>query len=241
MSTQSPRGQSRLMRQEDDPEQRMARVSWRPILIFVALVMGLSWLISLVLWLGGWDSLFGFSPAMLVMLTPSLATLIVVLVVRRPRSIARATALWPLHPAGATAGYCLVALVVFPLLGTLATLLAAGVGAIELDTANFSMLRQHLAEVVPGFTGQGTGFPPTAYLTWLGTLFVGFLSVLPFAFGEEWGWRGYLLPRLPLGVWSALLLSGLIHGLWHAPILLLLSDFLAPAQVAPYSSRTWPP
>jgi uncharacterized protein len=42
------------------------------------------------------------------------------------------------------------------------------------------------------------------------------------AFGEEIGWRGYLLPRLlPIGQWAALLLSGAAWGLWHAPIILL--------------------
>ncbi len=44
----------------------------------------------------------------------------------------------------------------------------------------------------------------------------------PVIFGEEWGWRGYLLPRLlPLGQWRALVLSGVIWGLWHAPINML--------------------
>ncbi|MFT4417031.1 type II CAAX prenyl endopeptidase Rce1 family protein [Fredinandcohnia humi] len=39
--------------------------------------------------------------------------------------------------------------------------------------------------------------------------------------GEELGWRGYLLPKLlPLGMKKALLLSGLIHCLWHFPIIL---------------------
>ncbi len=41
-------------------------------------------------------------------------------------------------------------------------------------------------------------------------------------FGEEFGWRGYLLPKLaPLGgVWAALLV-GVIWGLWHAPLIVL--------------------
>ena len=42
-------------------------------------------------------------------------------------------------------------------------------------------------------------------------------------FGEEWGWRGYLLPRL-LGRFSiipTLLISGIIWGIWHAPITLI--------------------
>lgn len=40
--------------------------------------------------------------------------------------------------------------------------------------------------------------------------------------GEEIGWRGYLLPRLEyLGAWAAVLLSGLLHGVWHLPVILL--------------------
>src|SRR4051812_31320664 len=39
------------------------------------------------------------------------------------------------------------------------------------------------------------------------------------AFGEEIGWRGYLLPHLStLGQGRALFLSGFLHGLWHLPI-----------------------
>ena len=40
-------------------------------------------------------------------------------------------------------------------------------------------------------------------------------------FGEEWGWRGYLLPKIArrMGFLPAVLLTGLIWGLWHAPII----------------------
>ena len=42
-----------------------------------------------------------------------------------------------------------------------------------------------------------------------------------FGFGEEFGWRGYLLPKLmPLGKWKAYTLVGIIWGLWHAPLVL---------------------
>lgn len=41
-----------------------------------------------------------------------------------------------------------------------------------------------------------------------------------FAFGEEFGWRGYLLWELaPLGFWKASLTIGTVWGLWHAPII----------------------
>ncbi len=42
-----------------------------------------------------------------------------------------------------------------------------------------------------------------------------------FALGEELGWRGYLLPQLEgLGQWKAIVLSGVIWGLWHMPVIL---------------------
>jgi membrane protease YdiL (CAAX protease family) len=41
------------------------------------------------------------------------------------------------------------------------------------------------------------------------------------AIGEEAGWRGYLLPRLAsLGEVKATLITGLIWGIWHLPLLL---------------------
>ena len=41
-----------------------------------------------------------------------------------------------------------------------------------------------------------------------------------FTVGEELGWRGYLLPKLlPLGQMRAILLGGVIWGLWHAPVI----------------------
>ncbi len=42
-----------------------------------------------------------------------------------------------------------------------------------------------------------------------------------FAIGEEVGWRGYLLPTLlPMGKWRAILITGAIWGVWHAPAII---------------------
>jgi membrane protease YdiL (CAAX protease family) len=41
-------------------------------------------------------------------------------------------------------------------------------------------------------------------------------------FGEEFGWRAYLLPKLmPLGGRKAMLLIGIIWGVWHWPVIFM--------------------
>ena len=47
------------------------------------------------------------------------------------------------------------------------------------------------------------------------------LNAIP-TFGEEFGWRGYLQPKLmPLGGRKAVLLTSLIWGVWHWPVILM--------------------
>ena len=42
-------------------------------------------------------------------------------------------------------------------------------------------------------------------------------------FGEEWGWRGYLLPKVSKHFTTipTLLITGIIWGLWHAPLTII--------------------
>jgi hypothetical protein len=64
--------------------------------------------------------------------------------------------------------------------------------------------------------------PPQMFL-WLllgATLFITPFMNSVFGFGEEMGWRGYLLPKLmPLGKTRAYILVGVLWGLWHAPLI----------------------
>jgi uncharacterized protein len=50
----------------------------------------------------------------------------------------------------------------------------------------------------------------------------GILFNMIFTFGEEFGWRSYLLQRLaPLGGVPAAIITGIVWGLWHAPLIIL--------------------
>jgi uncharacterized protein len=82
--------------------------------------------------------------------------------------------------------------------------------------------RQSEAGPFAGFTGEITSSPAMVFVITL--ILTTFVLVFPSAFfaaGEEIGWRGYMLTRLiDAGVPRPILVSGLIWGLWHIPIIL---------------------
>lgn len=87
-------------------------------------------------------------------------------------------------------------------------------GIAELDL-NFTMMRDAL-ESAAGGDAVSPGVVVALQAAFAFTL-APVINML-FTVGEELGWRGYLLPKLmPLGQWRAILLSGLIWGIWHAP------------------------
>lgn len=74
--------------------------------------------------------------------------------------------------------------------------------------------------------GQPLPAPPAVIVA--AQLVLGLTLAVPlnsiFAFGEEFGWRGYLLPRLMslLGPWRGIVAHGAVWGFWHAPLILLI-------------------
>ena len=60
--------------------------------------------------------------------------------------------------------------------------------------------------------------PPAALIVVM--LFSPWLNLIP-CLGEEWGWRGYLLPKVAarMKFLPTVLLTGFIWGIWHAPII----------------------
>ena len=196
----------------------------RSMLIFLVIAFGLSWLLALPLWLGDGlvEPMFGVI-AVAMMFTPAIAAIVVVFVVERPQHKARMLGLWPLKPAGRFIGYLALGLIVPVALILVALPLGALLGVYPADFVTFSAFQQMLDTQLAA--AGVTELPiPIGVLVGLQliTVFVGaFINLIP-ALGEELGWRGWLLPKLmPLGTVPALVLSGVIWGLWHSPLILL--------------------
>lgn len=85
--------------------------------------------------------------------------------------------------------------------------------------ASFTLLKEQL-----NLAGMGADINPwtiIAIQTVQAILMAPMLNAIS-TFGEEFGWRGYLQPKLmPLGGRKAVLLTGLIWGIWHWPVILM--------------------
>jgi membrane protease YdiL (CAAX protease family) len=96
----------------------------------------------------------------------------------------------------------------------LAGLLTLLFGLAKLDLS-FTMIREAMASAAGGNSVPAEMIIAIQVL--LALTLAPFINVL-FTLGEELGWRGFLLPHLfPLGQWKAILISGIIWGIWHAP------------------------
>lgn len=207
------------------PIPELPRVPRASVIAFVLLACGLAWVVALPLWLGhGLSEPFTSVLLPLMMFTPAVAALIVVFALRAPAADrARFLGLWPLRPARRVVWLMVAAWLVPPVLVALGVLVAAGLGAVRLDPA-FGGFAAQIESLLP----EGVPMPPLGVVVaaQFAMIPVGALFNALFAFGEELGWRGWLLPALrPLGTWPALLLSGVIWGLWHSPVILLGYNF----------------
>lgn len=217
---------------------RFARVPWGAVAVFVVVACGLAWAVAIPLWSGGIEAA-GSSGLFIVvasamMYTPAVATAVAVLLLRAPGTERmRLLGMWPLRPAKRVVWF-MVASLVAPALLVLASLgVAVACGWARLDLVEFSgfsrLLEQQLAALDPATAEAAIAtMPPLGLLValQLAMIPIGTLANAVLAFGEEVGWRGWLLPALrPLGTWPALLASGAIWGLWHTPLILLGYNF----------------
>ncbi|GAB3684919.1 CPBP family intramembrane glutamic endopeptidase [Saccharopolyspora tripterygii] len=189
---------------------------------FVVLAYLPAWLLSAPLWLTGEGLSWEWAPVALtlMMFMPAVAAVVVnkwISPSREPwRKLGITTAAgikkwWPYAILGC-AGPLLAAL--------LALLVGYLLGVYEADWTGFSGLAEQAGTTVVGEQNQTA--PATLAASQLGQMFLlGWVHTL-LALGEELGWRGYLVKALlPLGQPGAFLVTGVLWGLWHAPILLL--------------------
>jgi membrane protease YdiL (CAAX protease family) len=184
---------------------RVRAVNWREVILFALLTYGLAWA-----WWGFW--LFPYLGALLTQSTTSTD-----LVAQAGGALALAI------PLGMFA----------PMIAALIMRLFVNKEGVKGSLGLLRSWRYYLAALVAPVVfvtavvlivqALGLGefrWSQAGWLVYL-TLMLKTLPNIPFTFGEEYGWRGYLLPRLlPLGEIRATLLVGLIWGPWHVPFLL---------------------
>jgi len=183
------------------PAHATPTINWVGIAFFLILAFGISW--SIWLTLGALTVPFG-TRASLGMFGPAVACLLVRFCRREGFGDA---GLAFIGPGVRCAGRLYLAAYFVPimlLVGGLALSLLLGVQQWQL----------------PGYL-QATHTSPVGFaLICLRDMTLVIPTVMLFAFGEELGWRGYLLPRLaPLGEVPAAIIVGVIWGLWHAPLI----------------------
>ena len=205
--------------------QGMKTFELRPVLYFVLLSYGLAWLLALPLWLGGGIAHPALVPiAVAMMWVPGLAAALVSRATEPGTSVACALGLANWRPLRRTMWFCLFATLAAMAMCAASLLAAAALGLYHFDVQHFSGFAEVLDAKFAGQQDRLAKLPPLPVLAWLYVL--GVLVAAPVnaiaGLGEELGWRGWLLPKLmPLGTAPAVIASGVIWALWHAPVILL--------------------
>ena len=213
-----------------------ARVPWLEIGIFAVIAFGLAWLACLPLWFsaeGIGDPFLLLACGSAMMFTPLIGSIIASIIQRR-RARARGEVLasapryfgyWPLRSFGRVIGMTIAAFFGIMVLVVLGYLVSAAFGWLALDLDGLSGFTAQL-ETIPGTDSLPTAAAIAIYLL---LMFVSSVANVGVTIGEEFGWRGWLLTSLrPLGTWPALLIIGVVWGLWHSPLILLGYNFGRP-------------
>lgn len=196
-------------------------IPWRQIAWFVMLTFALTWLITSPLYLiddASTVQLLYLPISLLMMAVPGLIAWLIVCKNRPRGHRAAALGFTRPRPVPRFLGYLVLAFIIPITIGLLSLPLASVLGLYEADFANFSGMQEAFADA------GVTGIPIEMLLlgqvinivlaSWL-------INLLP-ALGEEIGWRGWLTPQLlPLGVVPTILITGVLWGLWHTPLILL--------------------
>ncbi|WP_170837455.1 CPBP family intramembrane glutamic endopeptidase [Actinopolyspora xinjiangensis] len=197
------------------------RVDVRGVVGFVLIAYIPAWLLTLPLWLSGKGLTSDWYPALLIamMFMPAVATFVTNRWISPRARMLRETGVT--HPSGVRGWWRhgLLAWIGAPVAMLLALVVGWALTVYDAHWLDFTGLPGQLRF---SLTDQAPDSAFTGLALVLAQVFVfGWLNVIPAA-GEEWGWRGYLTPALlPLGQPAAFLVTGVLWGLWHAPLLVL--------------------
>ncbi len=212
------------------------RLQTQRIGLYLFFSFGLAWLISLIIYLTGGlaDSRELFSgiplalPLLVVMMwMPAVANILTRLITKEGKED-----LWLRPNLRGGWRYYLLAWLAPALLTIL-----GGALYFALNPNSFDPTSALFAQQIES-TGQTLPFPVSILiLIQIGIAFfiAPFINMVA-TFGEEFGWRAYLQPKLmPLGKRKAMLLMGLIWGLWHAPVIAMGHNYGFDYPGAPWS------
>jgi membrane protease YdiL (CAAX protease family) len=194
-----------------DQTAAAVRVSWRGVIVFLLLAFGLTWI-----------------PFLILQSNTNPVVQVLILLLQFVPAIAAALVRGPLLREGfADSGLQLnfrrrqsVSTYAYSLLLLPLLFVGAIVFGLLLHLATWAPQASQTSGVLPlGLNGLPL---PSSVLSIVVVVFALSIVGALVTFGEEFGWRGYLLPRLmPLGQNWAILLSGVIWACWHLPLNLL--------------------
>lgn len=196
----------------------------RRVLEFLAIAFGVSWGVALLLWVAGAEYDGALGPLVLFMWGPAIAAIAVA--ARRDEPIRERTGLRLGRPGWSAVGWLLpVALVG----ATVAVGTALPNASFTTDFASFFVEQGLSPEQAEEATAALQELPLALPVLLVVTALVAGLTVNAVAaLGEELGWRGLLLDELaPLGFWRVSAITGVVWGLWHAPVVLQGHNFPA--------------
>ncbi|GAA1138330.1 CPBP family intramembrane glutamic endopeptidase [Nesterenkonia lutea] len=227
------------------PIDTLATTPRTPLVIlstFVLLALTLGWLVGLPLVLMSPEERSAAPSEVylnLFMLTPAIAAVLAHVLERRQplstlyghhapsqepsgrllktQSITDALGITPLRPVGRLLAWSILALLLFFGFSLAALPLGGALGAYPLDLS----MPIFVQDLSTRLGRDATEFIATGLMVEVGWIFSGAVLGVFLHAGMEMGWRGYLFPRLQLrwGPRAAVVLTGVISGLWYAPLL----------------------
>ena len=190
--------------------------------LFTGITFALSWLmLILFLALGGkWGTLDALVVGTAFMFMPMTSAILVQKFIykeplRKPLGISFKLNRWWL------VAWLLPPFIVFVTIGV--SLLIPGISYSPEMTGFFERLEGIIpAEQLEQIKAQITAFP--IHIFWIALLlglFAGITVNAVVGFGEELGWRGFLLREFGhMGLWKSSAIIGLVWGIWHTPLIL---------------------